>query len=288
MGIAKILHKQLNRIVGTVGFQIDRSPIDFSDRLDGAELERWVHSDLAQAMERYLRAQNVFDVNLDFDFCREVENFYARYISSPYRVNRGGSRYNNLLWLFVLAKAYRPTIIIDSGTFKGASAWALAMGAPDVPIHSFDPDMSQLIQRTPGVDYHRHDWTVFDLSKFDVSRGLVYFDDHVDQVKRLNEAAAVRFPFAVFDDDFAVTSFAPMAHGGFSLPKIEFVFDQRIRAQTQLAWISRGRRHVWPVDVEKLDHAASLIAATDRLVNTSEITGIWQTPYRIVSIVVAS
>jgi len=116
----------------------------------------------------------------------------------------------------------------------------------------------------------------------DRSRGLCYFDDHVDQAARLEQAAAKGFPLAIFDDDFPVTSFAEMAHDGAALPKIEFVLDEALRNQSEISWISRGRRRTWPVDHAALDRARKLIAASERLPNTSLVTGIHQTPYRIV------
>jgi hypothetical protein len=75
-----------------------------------------------------------------------------------------------------------------------------------------------------------------------------------------------------------------MAHGGFSLPKIEFVLDQRLQTQQEITWTSGGKHHAWPIDQTRLTEAAQLIKATDRVVNISAITGIWQTPYRIVAV----
>jgi hypothetical protein len=134
------------------------------------------------------------------------------------------------------------------------------------------------------VTYHENDWTEFDHTSLNLSRGMVYFDDHVDQAKRLMEAYERRFPFAIFDDDFLVTSFAPMALNGRALPKVEFVLDDDLRRQTELAWISHGKRYVWKVDHARLERARAVISATDRLANTSRITGLWQTPYRIVAL----
>jgi hypothetical protein len=114
------------------------------------------------------------------DLSDAIQTFHAQYMASPYRANNNGSRFNNLLWLFILAKVYQPTAIIDSGTFTGASAWALSLGAPAIPVHSFDLDMSRLASRLPAITYHQNDWTEFDLSKIDVTGAMVYFDDHVD------------------------------------------------------------------------------------------------------------
>jgi hypothetical protein len=202
----------------------------------------------------------------------------------PYRERGGGSRFNNLSWLYLIAKAMQPTVVIDSGTFKGASAWALSCAVPEARIYSFDIDLSRIAYRADGVTYLQSDWTGFDWSGIDLTNSLIYFDDHLDQARRLIEASTHGIPVAVFDDDFPVTSFAEMAHDGNSLPKIEFVLDDKLRECREISWVDRRGRHSFPIQPEYLDKARALIAGTDRLPNTSLITGIHQTPYRIVTL----
>jgi hypothetical protein len=278
------LLRLVNSAAAFSGFEIRKVELDFAHRLEsGPQLQR-LHRDLATQLAKYLKSQNVVDIDLSFDLEASVASFYHQYLKSPFRYTLGGSRYNNLLWLYVFAKAYRPTTIIDSGTYWGASAWALSLGAPDIPIHSFDIDLSQLKLRATGVTYHEKDWTAFDHASLNLSRGMVYFDDHVDQANRLIEASQRRYPFAIFDDDVPVTSFAPFAREGHALPKVEFVLDDDLRRQADMAWVSHGKRYVWKIDHAKLERARAVISATDRVANTSAITGVWQTAYRIVAL----
>jgi hypothetical protein len=73
-----------------------------------------------------------------------------------------------------------------------------------------------------------------------------------------------------------------MAHEGHALPKIEFALDEDLQAVPALTWTtSRGARS-WPIDHAQLTDMRDRIAATERLPNTSLITGIHQTPYRLV------
>jgi hypothetical protein len=62
------------------------------------------------------------------------------------------------------------------------------------------------------------------------------------------------------------------------------VLDDRLRRDKQLCWSEKGVQYVWQVDSAYLDMAKSVIAATDRLPDTSLTTGIQQTPYRIVTL----
>jgi hypothetical protein len=184
----------------------------------------------------------------------------------------------------LLAKSAEPAVIIDSGTFTGSSAWALSLGCPKAQVYSFDINLEFLINREAGVTYVEQDWMSFDWNGVDLSNSLVYFDDHVDQAQRLLEAVERGVPLAIFDDDFPVGAFAPMAHGGFALPKIEFLLDETLSKQTELKWVVGAKEYVWPIPHEKMARARKAICETARLPNTSLVTGIHQTPYRLVRV----
>jgi len=51
-----------------------------------------------------------------------------------------------------------------------------------------------------------------------------------------------------------------------------------------LTWATKQGELNWPVDHAKLTAMRDCIAATERLPNTSLITGIHQTPYRLVKV----
>lgn len=239
---------------------------------------------MAQAFDDWARRQETINLVDRFDTPSAVRQFLEQWLNMPFRQQEGGSRFNNLLWLFLLAKAFNPTVIVDSGTYRGGSAWALAAGAPAARVLSFDIDLSHLAFACPLVTYLSKDWTEYPLGVSSDDRILVYFDDHVDQVRRLLEAAQRGCHVAIFDDDFPVTAFHAMAPNNDVLPKIEFALDRDLVDGQVLRWISRGKELSWVVDREYLDSALSVIHATERLPNTSLISGIHQTPYRIVSL----
>jgi len=211
-----------------------------------------------------------------------IRMFYETYLESGIRRNPGGSRFNNLLWLHLLARSLRPSTIIDSGTFTGASAWALSSGAPSAAVLSFDLDMSRLVHRRPGVQYLMHDWSTTDWGQHDLPLALCYFDDHVDQAQRLLQAHALGVRYLIFDDDFPCTSFPAMAHGGSALPKVSFALDKSLKDVDELSWRRGNQTWRWKVDHVTLDRVRRLIEAHDRLPDTSMVTGIHQTPYRLI------
>lgn len=239
---------------------------------------------LATAFDLWCSETTIWPLTPKCDTESVVARFYEDYLVSPFRDQAGGSRFNNLLWLHLLARASGPSLVIDSGTYRGASAWALSTALTDCPIFSFDIDLSSLAHRVPGVSYIQKDWFLYDFNGRDLSKSLAYFDDHIDQGRRLREAADRGVSRLVFDDDFPVTSFSPMAHAGAALPKIEFILDRELDGVSELTWIDRARDYTFPINHASLDDLRSQIDETNRLPNTSLITGIHQTPYRLVRV----
>ncbi|MGB6687382.1 MAG: hypothetical protein WBE76_06025 [Terracidiphilus sp.] len=246
-------------------------------------VQQWLFRDFATCANEWLKGQACFEA-VGFDIEAMVRDFFFAYMKTPFREQPEGSRFNNCLWLSILARAFDPSVVVDSGTFEGASAWALSFGALNAEVWSFDIDLSALRWRAPRVQYRQQDWTEVEFGARSGQRTLVYFDDHVDQARRLLEAQERGFGMAVFDDDFPVIPALQMAHGGSAFPKIEFVLSEELRREKEISWRSRARTFRWPVDVAYLDRARAAIAVVERLPNTSSITGIHQTPYSVVKI----
>jgi hypothetical protein len=282
--VRRAAFRALNRALAMGGLRLDRLALDFDDApLDEFTLEA-VFCALARAFEEWLSGQNLFEPREAFDTTGVVRDFYAEWRGLPFRERQGGSRFNNLLWLHLIAKAYAPDVIVDSGSFQGASAWALSQACPSARSLSFDIDLTQLKVRAAGVTYVQADWSTYPLATPAPDRMLCYFDDHVDQVRRIIEAAERGYGLAIFDDDYPVTSYYAMAPTPEVLPKLEFALNPSLADGQVLEWRSGSRELRWPVDRSYLDRGLAVMAATERLPNTSLITGIHQTPYRIVTI----
>ena len=281
MTIKRWLKRAVDAALRPVGLELARPAQDFDSRPTGHALGRML-DELADAFDAWCKATRIWPLELQPDTRAVVGRFYDAYLGSPFRDQTGGSRFNNLLWLHLLARASQPSVVIDSGTYRGASAWAFASAVPGCPVLSFDLDLGPLLLRTPGVTYLEHDWTTNSFKGHDLSRAVAYFDDHVDQGMRLMQAVERGIERIVFDDDFPITSFAAMAHDGAALPKIEFLLDASLADVNELTWISGGRERRWPLDHALMAHLRSKIASTERLPNTSLVTGVHQTPYRLV------
>lgn len=282
--LLKAIYRRLNKTLQKRGFQFSRVKADFDDRpIDEFSIDRIVGA-MSREIDSWLAGQELFLLGPPVASKEAITKFLAQWLQSPFRDQQGGSRLNNLIWLYMIARSFKPDVIIDSGTYRGASAWALALGCSSAQCYSFDINLSQLRLRLNGITYVEHDWTEFDFGPLVGKRVLVYFDDHIDQARRLIEAAERSCDLAIFDDDFPVTSYFAMAPSAAVLPKIEFCLDRQLADRQILHWIFNGVEHSWTVDRAYLDRAADQIDWTERLPNTSLITGVHQTPYRVVKV----
>jgi hypothetical protein len=283
MDIKLVAYTSINRVLSAFGMCLNPIVLDFKKYPLNETIQNALFREFAVCADEWLRRQDCFQP-VSFDVEATVREFFFSYLESPFRVPVGGSRFNNLLWLSLLARAFDPAVIIESGTFKGGSSWALKFGAPNAEVWSFDIVHSQIKLRTPGVQYRKQDWSTFDFGERLGKRALAYFDDHMDQARRLLEAHERNIPLAIFDDDCPVVPALLRARRGMTFPKIEFVLNEELRREKEIVWKSGSRTLRWSVDAGYLDRARQVIAVTERLPDTSLMTGIHQAPYRVVKI----
>ncbi len=270
------------RTLAAVGLQLDRPYVEFANRLTSARHVDGMLMRTADVVEQWLAQQRILP-SAAFDAKPLVQGFFEAYLKTPFREAAGQSRFNKLLWLTVVARALQPGLIVDSGTYRGASAWALSFGAPDAKILSFDPQLSQLPLRVPNCEYVQGDWMDRDLAGFDLDRSLCYFDDGVDQVRRVLEAKARGAAFALFNDDFPLSCFAMMAPSPSRLPKLEFLHDPLLVHGEAVEWTWNGAPRRWIVDQDYLGKGRAAIKASERLPDLGPITGVRVWPPTLVA-----
>ena len=85
-----------------------------------------------------------------------------------------------------------------------------------------------------GVIYHEHDWMDLPLDCPAQTPALIYFDDHVDQWRRIREAAARGFRYLVFDDSLPST--ALHNDGSAAAPTVDMLFETDIADGEEIRW----------------------------------------------------
>lgn len=272
----------LNKALAPLNIEMTRLNGDLDARIVSGAHVHATTVRLAEQMEAVMRRDVVFpDRASDLELLPFINSFYQSYESVAKCSGGGGSRFLNLLWLAVLARAVKPDLIIDSGTFKGLSAWALRFGAPEAELHSFDIDLGNLCTRV-DANYHESDWTTVPL---DTSgrRTLCYFDDHVDQVRRVLEAAAAGHRWLIFDDDVGVSRVPAIAATSSPLPKLQFLTDTSLVHGEELVWETRGRQARFRIDQTYLQRARDCIAQMQKVPDLWQLVPtVHQNPYTLV------
>ena len=131
--------------------------------------------------------------------------FQQIYDQRPDPSNFGGSGYSRMKNLYDMCMRIRPEVIIESGTWKGNSSWVFRNACPDAKIYCYDIDFSNLKWRDKSIQYHEYDITNHTAlwGNLDLSKTLIFFDDHVSHLERLYWANEHGFKHLLFDDNFS-------------------------------------------------------------------------------------
>lgn len=187
-----------------------------------------------------------------------VTGFFPLYRERPIRSNKGGGLINDSLCLYVVARLLAPRTIVESGSYRGHSAWLLRRACPEAEIVTFDVRPEQLSHREPDVDYRAGDWRDAALPAFDPERSLVWFDDHVSHARRLIEARNRGFRQALFDDNF--DAYSLYATGGAPVPTLAMTMDRGLADGEEIVWMRHGKTYRYRVDGKACSQARAAIA----------------------------
>lgn len=200
-----------------------------------------------------------------------IEDFFSLYPHRPVKDNKGGSKLNDSLWLYVMGRSFAPDLIVESGTFKGHSAWLFRQACPQAEIHLFDIDFSNLVFFDPAATYHECDWSKVAMpTAADGRRSIAFFDDHINQARRLREAYNRGFRLLLFDDNFPAYNL--YATGGPPVPTLAMVMDSQLYPGMQLQWTRNGKHYSYTYRREDECDARELIDQYIVLPDLAQIT----------------
>jgi hypothetical protein len=231
-----------------------------------ARLERQLSDTIAAALTRL----QLMPAGGSRALAHWVGEFFRIHADSPAGENPGGSGVNDSLWLFVLARALQPDRIVESGTHRGHSAWVFHRACPQTPIDTFDVDTGKLTWSHELLRVHRGDWTAGVQPDPANAQALVFFDDHINHARRLAEAHARGFRWALVDDNFAATQVH--ATGGPPLPSLAMLFDPEVGPGDEIAWSRNGKDYAWTYTAAAEYGARALIESYTPLPELAEIT----------------
>lgn len=159
--------------------------------------------------------------------------------------NSGGAGKYPSAWIYLIAKLFDPKLIVESGVWKGHTSWLLRKACPSSDIHSFDISLAMLECRLGDVSYYAHDWMGNDIvSKLPTDQcSLAYFDDHINQCRRVKEAYDMGFKYILFDDNEPVID-NKYNVGMPACPTLQLLFSDHEYGD-QITYERKGERHVY-------------------------------------------
>ena len=218
--------------------------------LSAHQVDRLIE-EVSRAIAEALRGGPFIDERL---IERHVADFVNLLPACPVDQAGGGCGFNGGVLLFVIARALRPTAVVESGVFRGFTTWVLRQALPDAALYCFDVTFANLRYRDARAVYVERDWASFSFDGVDLSNSLAFFDDHINQLLRMEQCMARGIPHAVFDDCHP----AHFLKGRPAYPTAAMVMDVDRLGTAPVKWRSGDREY------EYLPEIVRLTAARDR------------------------
>ena len=137
----------------------------------------------------------------DTQLAESIRLFEDVYHSRPILDNAGGMGFDHSWATWHILKMLQPTLIIESGVWKGHSTWLIEKACPEATIVCFEPNQGRIQFKSRNAEYHSHDFNEHDWEKFDTNEGLCFFDDHQNSYTRLMQMKWFGFSRAIFEDN---------------------------------------------------------------------------------------
>ncbi|ONK69109.1 uncharacterized protein A4U43_C05F19450 [Asparagus officinalis] len=153
------------------------------------------------------------------DLLKALEEFVPIYETRPIKNNMYGMGFDHSFGLWFMTRWLQPELMIESGAFKGHSTWVLRQAMPETRIISITPrHPEKYLKKGPAyvdgnctyfagkdfVDFGSMDWKSI-LKKHgisDLSKVVVFFDDHQNELKRLKQALKAGLQHLIFEDNY--------------------------------------------------------------------------------------
>jgi hypothetical protein len=201
----------------------------------------------------------------------EVPAFYEMFPTCPVPVMGGGCTFHSALMIYLASRWMKPDLIIESGSYRGVSAWVFRTACPKAEIHCFDISFAHLAYKHPSIHYHEHDWTAQPLNFEIPEKSVCYFDDHINQADRVLESHRRGLHRLIFDDN--VPTHALHKDGLPPVPTIDMLFDDSLKSGDVLEWVSAATRYRYEHDADLVSAARKLITSVNKPPRIQYATG---------------
>ena len=270
------IYRWINNRLASLGLHLERLPAYEQERffVSARHRER-LAAELAATASGFLQSHPQIAGQVDPARVAELAaEFVPLYRTHPVRLTKGGNNFNSCFWLFVITRLVDPASIIESGSFRGQSAWIFRQAAPDARLMCFDIYTGRFELDDPAIELIElieHDWSEYDFSGLDLSRHLCFFDDHVSQARRVRECFERGLTRLIFDDDVPAMHLPSDADPG--PPTINMIHDDSIDDGELFAWSVAGKTYEYRYSRAEALEIRAMIASYARLPQLLEVTG---------------
>lgn len=153
------------------------------------------------------------------ELLQELFVFVEIYKTRPIVNNSNGMGFDHSFGLWFIARKLQPVLAIESGVFKGHSTWVLRQALPNVPIVAISPKHPghyarkgsayvdpncQYFTGRKFTDFEDIHWSsvLTEHNVTDASAVLIFFDDHQNQLRRIEAVRKFGFQHLVFEDNY--------------------------------------------------------------------------------------
>jgi hypothetical protein len=162
-----------------------------------------------------VRVKTSAEWNLERDALLDALRDFAAIMKHRPFDNQEGLRGVSAFALFWFVRRAAPSVVFESGVWRGFSTWLLEQAAPAAEIHCFDPlfMLQHLIPRrrigktyrSPRARYSSQDFSCAPIRELTAGRAnaLAFFDDHQNKLPRLLQCKAAGIRHVVFDDNMS-------------------------------------------------------------------------------------
>jgi hypothetical protein len=222
------------------------------------EMKERLYRELASVILPFLK-ENVGLTQLTYDWAmKTVVEFFDVYGNKPFQDNQGGASFNNSILLFFAVRAMKPSVIVESGVWKGMTTYIMHKANPEAKIFCFDVSFGKLQYRCPKAVYTEKDWGQYDFIGEDLSNSLAFFDCHINHALRIRQSYDNGFRRLIVDDN-------PPIHKMYSfglppIPTADMLYNEDLKEGDVIEWIWNGKEKSYTISEKELYGAKELIS----------------------------
>jgi hypothetical protein len=211
--------------------------------------------DLAQRSKPFF-AQNYFTPDADFNLTACIRDFFDLYQGRALTDNTHGSGFHNAFWIYLISRALKPGLIVESGVWKGHTTWLLSKACPTADLYGFDKNLKHLEYDQLNANLHEYDWGTFKFPDFNPDQSLIFFDCHVNHAQRLIEAKSKGFKHLLFDDNPPVEKIFSHIPG---IPTAAMLYTGQGLEMPEISWVWNDQQVTRTIDLDQARQAKELI-----------------------------